>query len=190
MLFSERDDTLPQPEMEEYRIDAKEKEKEDKGKSKAVLEGEANAIAFWQLVKDKLDEKNIHYFDNVSVKPRNSMVFWKGQARFAMVLGKEEPRVEIYFMHDADKTYFDNMAAYQDELGSKFHGDIIWQRMDDKKASRIKYEMPYEQYEKIQDWNNKEVWDEWVYWLVDEIEKFYAVFYPVWDRVKKELDSK
>ncbi len=186
-LFLQIDQIIPQPEMEEYMIDAKEKEKENKGKSKVVEQTEKELVEFWQLVKDELQKNNIHYFDNVSAKPYYDFGFSKGKSMFSMVIGRYAPRVEIYFSNDGDKKLFDVIATYKNEIESKFNGEVTWERLDNRKASRIKHDMPQEVLQEMSDWLDPEDQQKRAEWYVKEIAEFYNVFYPIWEKVQKEL---
>lgn len=186
-LFLQMDQIIPQPEIEEYRINAKEKEKEDKGKSKVVAQTEKELLEFWQLVKDKMDNKGIKYLQNVSAKPLYHLGFSKGRAVFSMVIGRYAPRVDLYFPNDADKTLFDTMKTFEDEIRSNFHGEITWERLDTKKASRIKFDMPEEVLESVGDWRNLEERPKRAEWFTNEIVAFYDALYPVWEKVQKQI---
>ncbi len=186
-LFLQVDQIIPVPELEEFMIDAKEKQKEDKGRSKAVEETRAQLLEFWKLTKDDLQKHNIHHFDNISPKPSFNIGFSKGKARFAMVIGRYAPRVEIYFANDRDKILFDSMLNYKNELESKFHGKITWERLDNKKASRIKYDMPKDIHDNVGEWRDTEAIKGRVEWYRKEIVEFYNVFYPVWEKAQKNL---
>ena len=186
-LFLQIEQIIPQPELKEFMIDATEKEEEDKGKSKVVEETKAQLIEFWRLVKSDLQNHQIHHFDNVSPKPSFSYGFWKGKAKFAMVIGRYVPRVEIYFSDDKEKRMFDAMASYKDEIEERFDGEITWQRLDNKKASRIKYDMPKELHETMSAWRDTDAINDRIVWYRETFEKFYKVVYPVWEKVQKQL---
>ena len=186
-LFLQIDQIIPQPEIEEYMINAKEKEKEVKGKSKVVAQTEKEIVEFWQLVKSELQKNHIHYFDNVSAKPYSDFGFSKGKATFSMGMGKYVPRVEIYFADDGDKKLFDAMEVYKDEIESKFDGQITWERIESRIASRIKHDMPKEVFQEMSDWLDPEDQQKRAEWYVKEIVEFYNVFYPVWEKIQNEL---
>jgi len=186
-LFLQIDQIIPVPEVAEFMIDAKEKEKEDKGRSKVVEQTRADLLEFWKLTKNDLQQHSIHFFDNVSPKPHFNIGFAKGKARFAMVIGRNAPRVEIYFANDGDKVLFNAMLKYKDELESKFHGTITWEELPNKKASRIKHDMPKEIHDKVGAWKDSDAINGRIEWYRKEIVEFYNVFYPVWERVQKEI---
>ena len=182
-LFLQIEQIIPQPELKEFMIDASIKEKENKGISKKVQETNAELIEFWKLVKDDLQRHNIHLFDNVSPRAQFNFGFWKGKAKFAMVIGRYAPRVEFYFSDDKEKKLFDAMYAHKEEIESQFDGEITWERLDGKKASRIKHDMPREMYDKNGGWNSQET----IEWYRIKMVELYNIFYPVWEKVQKEL---
>ena len=187
-LFLQIDQIIPQPELKEFMIDANEKEKEDKGRSEIVEQTRADLLEFWKSTKDDLQKHNIHFYDNITPKPQFHMGFSKGKSKFAMVIGRNAPRVEIYFANDSDKALFDGMLSYKEELESKFHGDITWERLDNKKSSRIKYDMPKEIHDNIGEWRDPDAIKGRVEWYRKELPAFYDAFYPVWEKVQQELE--
>ncbi len=176
---------IPLPETQQFMIDAKEKQKEQKGKSQKVLESEAYLLKFWRSLKTAMQKSDMHYVDNVTPRSSYNYGFWKGDGRFTMVLGRYACRVELYFMHDANKSLFDAMHEHKEELESAFHGDITWERLDNKKASRIKYDMPKEMNKALLPWASSDEADKQrIDWLVKELDAFYTATYPIFSRIK------
>ena len=186
-LFLQIEQIIPLPETTEYMIDAKEKEKEKKVKSKKVEESKARLIEFWGSLKLALENKNIKYLDRVSSKPHYSIGFWKGPAKFCFCIGRDHFRVELYFHNDVDKTRFDAMYQYKRELKEALSG-IQWQRLDNKKASRIKLESTTEEYESFTgNWNDGTKDADIINWYCEKMPLFYNAVYPVWEKVQKGL---
>lgn len=179
------DQIIPLPETQQFMIDAKEKQKEEKGKSKKVLESEAHLLAFWLALKSEMQSKGFGYVDNVTPNSYYDFGFWKGNGRFAMVIGRYAPRVELYFGRDADKTLFDAMYQRKDELETAFHGEITWERLDGKKASRIKHDMPKELNDTTLPWASSDEADaERIAWFINELDALYKAAYPILSSIK------
>ena len=53
--------------------------------------------------------------------------------------------MELFFPHDSDQVIINKMAEHREELEKAFDGTIIWQPLENKKASRIKYEVPHDE---------------------------------------------
>ena len=186
-LFLQIDQIIPVPEVSEFIIDIKEKEKEDKGKSQKAKETEADLLEFWQAVKTRFADEGVRYFDNISAKPLFHMGFSKGKGRFAMVIGRTGPRVELYFHNDVGKYNFDAMARYAEELNSAYDGRLEWQRLDNKKASRIKYEVLPEELQNLGDWHDSSSRDKRIDWYVRELQRFFNVLYPFWEKAQRDM---
>ena len=187
-IFLQIEQIIPQPELKEYMIDLNIKEKEDKGRSKKVEETRAELMEFWKMMKEDLKEHDIHLIDNVSPRPQFYMGFHKDNAIFRMVIGRHAPRVEIYFSNDADKKIFDAMQRHKEGLEKQFEGKITWERLEGKKASRIKHDMPKEFHEQMGEWKNPVHIQKRIDWYRENFVKFYDAFYPVWEKVRKELN--
>lgn len=184
-LFLQIDQIIPVPEVSEFIIDIKEKAKEDRGKSSKVAQTEADLLDFWQHVKARFVQAGFHYLDNVSPRPRFHMGFHKGKGRFAMVLGRAGPRIELYFHMDVGKLNFDALAKHSEQLNSSFDGRLEWQRLDNKKASRVKYEVSPEERVLIGDWNDLQKREQTIDWFVKELQRFYGIVYPIWEETQK-----
>lgn len=187
-MFLQIEQIIPLPETTEFMIDAKEKEKEEKSISKTVEESEARLIKFWGLLKNELNKNNVDFLDRVSAKSSYSMGFWKGSGKFAFCIGKNTFRVELYFSNDPDKVLIDTMAKYKEEIDKKHNGTIVWERLENKKASRIKYEMPQVQVNKLEGkFTDEHYWQELIAWYKEAMVEFYNVLYPYWAKAQKEI---
>jgi hypothetical protein len=168
-------------------IDAKEKEKEEQEKSKTVEQSELQLLKFWNILKVKLAEHKLEYLDRVGSKPHYSIGFWKGRGKFAFCIGRFTYRVELYFSDDSDKALIDAMAQYKDEIQSKYNGLIEWERLENKKASRIKFEMPKETLASLQGrFSEEQSWEQILEWYSTNMSEFYKVVYPYWKKVQRD----
>jgi len=185
--FLQIEQIIPLPETTEYMIDAKEKEKEKKGKSKKVKETNAQLIQFWSTLKERLAEKNINYLDKVSPKSKFNIGFWNGSGFFAFCIGRKAFRVELYFNSDLDKRKIDAMYAQKEYIESKL-GGVQWERVDNRKLSRIKLETSQNELDSFRGkWGDESNWEDIVNWYCVKMQLFYEVMSPIWDKVQKEL---
>lgn len=184
-LFLQIEQIIPLPETAQFMIDAKAKEKEDKGKSKKVLDTERLLVEFWTNFKQDLVKHNISFIENVTAKKSFHIGTSKGKGEFNYCIGRKTIRVELYI--NQDKALFDAMFNYKDDIKSKFDGKVIWQRLDNKKASRIKYEFPAEKFkETFGRWRNEEENVQLRFdWFRESMIKFYEVINPYWEKVQK-----
>lgn len=187
-MFLQVEQIIPLPETKEFMIDAKEKEKEEKDISKTVEESEARLIKFWGLLKNDLKTHKIDFLDRVSAKPHYSLGFWKGNGKFAFCIGRNTFRVELYFSNDPNKILIDAMSKYNNEIDEKHNGLIVWERLENKKASRIKFEMTTTEVGQLEGRFSDEVyWPTLIEWYRVAMNNFYDSVYPYWEKVQKEL---
>ena len=184
-VFLQVEQIIPLPETAEFMIDAKEKQKEESDKSKTVEESEARLVKFWALLKNKLKENKLDYLDRVSPKPHYNLGFWKGNGKYAFCIGRQAFRVELYFSNDPNKELIDAMANYKEEIEAKFDGNIEWERLENKKASRIKFEASKEQISLLEGrFSDETYWDDLANWYAVSMDKFYKTLNPYLDKIQ------
>ncbi len=187
-MFLQMEQIIPLPETKEYMIDAMEKEMEEKSKSKTVAESEANLVQFWTKLKAELTKKGIDLLDNVSAKPYYNIGTLKGRGAFAFCIGRKGYRVELYISQDSEKKLIDAMHEHKDEIDRKFSlGTIEWERLEGKKASRIRFEKKaIEITGNENSWANKE-YDMFIAWYANSMKEFYNVLMPIWTKVNNKI---
>lgn len=188
-LFLQIDQIIPVPETAEFMIDMKEKVKEEvKIKGKIAQETDLLLYEFWTTFKSNLSKHNIDFISNRTPGSRWYINFSKGKALYGFVFGRQAPRVEIYFPHDSEKILFDTMMKNKEYIDKNFDGEIVWERLEGKKASRIKFEMSQETLKDIDDFKNKESWEQRIEWFRESFKNFYIVINPIWEKVQKEIN--
>jgi hypothetical protein len=184
-VFLQVEQIIPLPETAEFMIDAKEKQKEESAKSKTVEESEANLIKFWNLLKTNLKEHNIDFLERATSKPYYYAGFSRGSGYYSFCIGRVAFRVELYFSNDANKELIDAMLAYKDEIESSFGGKIEWERLENKKASRIKFEMPQELINTLEGrFKNDANWNDLIDWYRDSMLRFYNAVNPYLEKIR------
>ena len=76
------------------------------------------------------------------------------------------------------------------EIEKKLPLDIVWERLDNRKASRIKFEANLKKEKNLGNWNTKDGWEERVSWYANSMKTFYSIMYPIWDKVYTNVRSK
>ena len=187
-MFLQVEQIIPLPETKEFMIDAQEKQKEENDKSKTIEESEVRLVKFWGLLKNNLRDNNIDFLERVSSKPHYSLGFWKGSGKFAFCIGRQTFRVELYFSNDPNKELIDAMYNYKETLENNFDGLITWERLENKKASRIRFDMSTEDVKQLEGKFNDEIyWNNLINWYQESMVKFYNALNPIWDKVQKDL---
>lgn len=187
-LFLQIEQIIPLPETAEYMIDAKEKEKEKKGKSKKVEETKSQLVSLWGSLKEELKNRNQKYLDKVKAKPVFSMGFWNGNGKFACCIGRHSLRVELYINDDEEKKVFDMLHSLKDEIPTNIKNRLIWQKLEGKKASRIKIEPTEAEKSNLRGkWGDSDHFDDVVFWFANNIQPFYNGVFPTWSKAQSEL---
>lgn len=186
-LFLQVAQIIPLPETKEFVIEIKEKEKEENSRNKSTQIREARLLQFWTLLKKDFQENNIHLLDSINPNSAPNMGFGSNKALFSMVIGKRVQRVEVYFPDDENKELFDAMLKNKDALENQFIGNIIWERLEGKKASRIKHEMDYDVAKEYGLFRDGEYLNERIEWFRAKYVEFYNVVSPLVNKIHKEL---
>lgn len=187
-LFLQIEQIIPLPETKEFMIDAMEKELDEKTKSKKVAETETGLVDFWNNLKSELTLRKMDLLANVTAKPYFNLSTWRGQGSFGFCIGRKGYRVELYIPRDEDKQVIDALHQYKEAIDKKFvHGEIVWERLEGKKASRVKFEkMGLEITGDTDGWrNNKEAI---IDWYCEVMKDFYNTLLPHWNKVNSEIE--
>ena len=103
---------------------------------------------------------------------------WLGAQRhghsWKYVVLQAETRVELYIRSPAqaeNKALFDSIHAQRAVIEAAFGGPLVWQRLDDKRASRISYSVPG-------GWVDKSTWPAAIKRAVDAMQRLYGALAP------------
>lgn len=176
---------IPVKDIEEYMISMADKAQSDI----AVQEGEKARHRlrhdFWkQLIKKANDAFDL--YRNVSPGKENWISGGTGisGASLNSVISRNYARVEVYISRsnkDENKFIFDELKKLQSQIEDDFGSKLIWQRLDDKKASRIKYELSGVSY------FNEEDWVKMMDFLVDSMNRLIEAFRTPLKEVRSKL---
>ncbi|WP_070138430.1 DUF4268 domain-containing protein [Crocinitomix algicola] len=184
-LFLQVNQIIPPPGTEEFMIHLKEKKDEEKGISEKAAATNALLVEFWASLKKNLNEHNITLIDRVTPKSEWNIGSYSGQGRYNYCIGRGSIRVELYFGNDKDKSIFDAISQYREEVDSRLPNKLLWDRKEGKKASRVALEIAPEEYIKFDgDFYEKTNWNDYIDWFRIHMEKFYHVINPYWEKIK------
>jgi hypothetical protein len=113
-------------------------------KKKEWADRHVKRMEFWKGLLDRGKEKT-KLFANIS-PGRNAWLgtgAGKSGVAFNYVIWMDGGAVELYIDHDQEtgagnKAIFDALAAQKAEIEREFGGSLEWERLDDKRASRIR----------------------------------------------------
>lgn len=82
-----------------------------------------------------------------------------------------------------NKWIFDQLEREKQKIEDRLHAELQWQRLDDKKASRVCYAHAFDGF-------NDENWPEIIEWLCKHIVKLEEAFSEPLGRLNRQLKSK
>ena len=138
-------------------------------------------IDFWKNLLEKINLKS-NLFQNISPSKNN----WIGTSSgvrgvaYNFVVSGQYARVEIYINRgnkEENKQVFDYLFAKKDEIETEFSNPLTWERLDDKKASRIKYETQGNVFDKSE-------WEKMSSFMIDAMIKLEKTFKKAYDKSK------
>ncbi|MCK7549029.1 DUF4268 domain-containing protein [Marinobacter koreensis] len=185
-LFLNVEQIIPTQDTEEYMIGMAEKAQDDiedqvEQKHRHVIRRE-----FWGRLIDAMNASPSNLYQSISP----GVYSWIGAGSgvggisFNFVATKQYGRAELY-IDRGNKTenelVFEALAARKNEIQTAFGGELEWERLDEKRACRIKAETVGNVYD-------REQWDEMINFMVDAMCRLEASLKSpvreVWEQVK------
>ena len=173
---------IPVKEAEEYMIGLSSKNNEERQTNAATQKTEKLRLRFWDELLTYFEKQNFLLYQNVSP----SKVHWLNAGSglsgcsFCIIFGRSEARVELYLSRaekDENKKIYDFLYAHKQSIEDAFGAILIWERLDNKKACRIKYDKPFDSY-------NEENWPEIMSWMYEHMTSLERAIKPILDEVK------
>ena len=184
-LFLNVEQIIPMKEAEEYSIKMAEKTQEDISSQEELKTMHLTRREYWTKLIKAMNSKCTLY-QNIS--PSN--YHWIGAGSgvrgvsYNFVVSKKLGRVELYIDRgekDENKLVFDTLYGMKDEIEQKFGGPLGWERLDDKRASRIKYE------NQTFNVSDKELWPEMIEFMSDGMVRFEETLKEPLKKVNRKL---
>ncbi|EAI9453207.1 DUF4268 domain-containing protein, partial [Campylobacter coli] len=172
---------IPIKEAQDYIIKMAKKEQEQNLINNSEKQRHVIRLNFWNKLLHKIKEEHFELFSNISPSKDNWIAAGSGFGfcQYSFVFNKDCVRIELYIDSkdkDKNKIIFDRLKENEQEIGAAFEG-LIWERLDDKRACRIKFEKEYDSYDETN-------WDEIVDFMIKNMKKFETVTKPYIQKVK------
>lgn len=182
-LFLNIDQIIPTKESEEYMIKMAKKEQEQKNSEQKLQNRHIVRFEFWKKLLEAMNKSGSALFANISPSKDHWISAGSGMRAcpFTFVFAKKYGRIELYIdrgEQDENEFIFNELLKYKNDIESKFGDVLVWELLPTKRACRIKYEKPYDGY-------NKEVWDEMVAFMVDVMCRFEKAMKPYVEEVNR-----
>ena len=178
---------IPTPEAADYMIGMAAKESEEKSVKGTQKRRQEMRRAFWTRILEELRSRNIARYANISPSKDHWLSSATGVSGcgFNLIFLKSEARVELYLARveaGENKWIYDRLERKKQEIEERFGAELQWQRLDDKKASRISHSQSFDGYD---DKN----WPTMIEWLCKHIEKLEVAFSEPLARLNRRLRS-
>lgn len=130
---------IPLPEAADYQIKIREKEQRERREKAERLP----IPRFWQGLLKLAEGHRLTARMTISQRPYIGIGSDIKGVSFYYVVSRHGSRCELYFNSTAEnnKRIFDELFSHKEEIENIFGEPLSWQRLDDKRASRIAYEM-------------------------------------------------
>lgn len=157
-LFLNVEQILPTKDTEDFTISIASKAQEEIEVQETLKNRHFVRLKFWEILIDKSKSQN-HLFSNMSPSKDSwlSKGIGIGGIALDLCITKNSCRSE-FIINIGDKEL--NKRAYdilykehKEEIEKNFGDRLFWERMDDKKSSRIRYELTEISYFEEKDWN-------------------------------------
>ena len=178
---------IPTPEAADYMIGIAAKESEEKSVQGTQKRRQEMRRAFWTRTLEELRSRNIARYANISPSKDHWLISATGVSGcgFSLIFLKSEARVELYLARaeaSENKWIFDRLERERQEIEGRFGAELKWQRLDDKKASRISHSHPFDGFD-------DENWPDMIEWLCQHFVKLEEAFSEPLARLNQQLRS-
>ncbi len=168
---------IPPPDAEKFTIRMSSKNVEEKQTAKTVSTNKVLYIKFWKQALDIFKEKNISTFDNISPSEGSYISGSTGisTCRYDLNFRKDSIRIDFYLDRvnkEENKEIYDFIHERKETLEKNFGDKMKWQRLDDKKSSKISYGTPFDSYD-------EENWNDMIEWFAEHFQKLETSIKPI-----------
>ena len=182
-LLLDIEQIIPMREAEDYVISMADKTQDDINTQEVTKSRYLLRIEFWKELLKQYNKRS-NTFQNISPSKDNWIGAGSGMAAVSLnfVISNYYARVECYISRasqDENKSIFDSLFQYRQEIEAKLGEELIWERLDHKKASRIKLEL------NDVDYFNRNDWSKMIEFMTNSMEKMEAVFKEYVRKIKK-----
>lgn len=177
---------IPIPETKEYTIKMAEKAQEEENAQEEMKMRHKIRIEFWKTLLPKLNAKG-NLFSNVNPSRDGWLSAGSGVSgvSFTFSISKNYGRTEVYISRgsaEENKFIFDRLSLKKSDIEAQT-GHLEWERLDNKKACRIKHEL------KNISLYEKEDWGKMIDFMVESMLNMEAAFKKPLQNINKELKA-
>lgn len=180
-LFLNVDQIIPPPEAEEYMVKIGSKEVEEKSSKGTSRRSHKLRFSFFTLLLENLTGVSAKTYAARSPGKDHWLSGSTGISgtNYSFSFLQNVIRVELSIQRASakeNKFIFDELALKRDIIEKKFGYPLDWMRLDDKKASRIIFEIPFDSY-------NEDKWPDAVNWMNENMNQLITAMQPQIDLI-------
>lgn len=173
-LFLDIQQIIPVPDAEEFMIGISTKDNEEKTAQGAQKARHNLRLEFWEHTLNALRQKGVTLYQNISPGRDHWLSAGSGVSScpYNLIFGKTEIRVEFYLSRptgEENKRLFDALEKKREQIEEAFGAPLVWDRLDGRKACRIKYSKDVDGYDRTN-------WPGMIEWLVEHIVRLEHAF--------------
>jgi hypothetical protein len=173
-LFLNMEQIIPIKEAEDFVISMANKSREEVGTQEQMKERHIIRRKFWTAYLKEINKVSSLY-QNVSASKFHWISAGSGMSgvTYTSVVTGDYICIELAIWgktQEENKAVFDTLYAKKTRIEADFGGELTWERLDNKKMSRIKYE-----YDGVSIYN-EENWDKMIAFMVDAVPRYEAAF--------------
>lgn len=173
-IYLDIEQIIPMQDVEDYVISMADKAQEDIATQESSKARYGLRFEFWTRYLKELNKKSDLY-KNISPSKDNWIGTGSGLSAvsYNSVISNYYARVEVYISRSSreeNKAIFDTLYQEKAKIEKTFGQPLIWERLDNKKACRIKFEM------QNVDYFNEEDWGKMISFMADNLPKLSLAF--------------
>ena len=187
-LFLSIEQIIPMKEAEDYVISMADKAQEDISTQDELKSRHLLRLEFWKELLKEIN-KQPNSFQNCSPSKDNWISAGSGISgvTFNFVISNYYARTEVYISRNSkeqNKLIFDELLSKKSEIEKTFGENLQWERLDNKKASRIKHEL------NDVDYFNRDDSNKMIVFMIDSMQRLEKSFRDPIQKLKIKLRTK
>lgn len=176
---------IPVKDTEDFIISMAQKNRENIERQEELKSRHHLRLEFWEKMLEALSAVNTLY-QNVNPTTDNWLSAGSGVGgiHYSTVVTKLGPRIELVISgksQESNKVIFDLLKDRQSTIAEAFGKPLIWERLDDIKKSKIKYEIGNLNF------YNKDDWATMIQFFVEFLPKFEEAFKPHIEGIRQKV---